>query len=150
MKIKTMIFLLAATFCVAACSVSFTTAKLADFKFGKNDTATPPTTTFNVGEKVYSVADVSGSISKMKARFKLTLVDVQGRPKNEDKGNTDVDVEGSSVALFFFTPPLPGEYKVDVSLLDEDGKEVDKKSGTVSVKGNAVAPSETNKDEDSE
>ncbi len=128
-------------FIAMACNASFTTANISSFNFGKNDKADPPTTTFNVGEKVYAVANVSNSISKQKIRFKLTFENVQGKGKGEEAATKDLDIDGSSATNFFFTPPLPGEYRVEAILLGEDGKEIDKKSGTVTVKGSAPAAS---------
>lgn len=49
---------------------------------------------------------------------------------------------GTGIAQFYFTPPLPGEYKIEAALVGEDGKETDKKSGTITAKVAAAAPAE--------
>lgn len=133
---------------LTGCSFSVTTANISSLTFGKDEKATPPTTTFNVGEKVYAVATVSNSISKQKLRFNVLYENVQGKNKGEVAGTKDLEMPGGGTGNFFFSTPFPGDYRVDVSLIDESGKEIDKKSGTVTVKGQPAAPAETNKGDD--
>ena len=126
-------------FIVMACNASFTTANISSFNFGKNDTATPPSTSFDIADKIYAVATVSNTSAKHKMRFKVTYDNVQGKGKGEEALTKDIDFEGARPIFLQFTVPAPGDYKVEATLLAEDGKEVDKKSGTVSVKGSAPA-----------
>ena len=138
-------------FIAMACNASFTTANMSGIKFGKNDKAEPETKTFNVGEKVYAVATVANSMSKTKVRFKLTTENVEGQEKGKEAGNVDVDMSSSGTAIFNFNAFAPGEFKVEATLLDENGKEIDKKSGNVTVKGTApasVSAPDTKKDSD--
>ncbi len=120
-----------------AMACSFTTANISSFNFGKNETATPPTTTFDVGEKIYAVSMVSNTSGKHKMKFKVFYENVQGKGKSEEAMNKEIDFESSRPVFLYFTAPLPGEYKVEAALFDESGKEIDKKSGTVTVKGGA-------------
>ncbi len=124
-------------FIAMACNASFTTANISSLNFGKNEKAEPPTTTFDVGDRVHAVAVVSNSMSKSKVRFKIFFDNVEGKPKGGEAGTTDVDMAGSNGAFTSFNAVAPGTYKIDATLLDEDGKEIDKKSGTVTVKGSA-------------
>jgi hypothetical protein len=134
------LFLLAGL--LSACS--FTTANLSSLEFGKNQKAEPTATTFNVGETVFSVAKVSAAIGKLKIKFKVTTPD----KKSQDK---DVDFDGSQGGAFLsFAPTMPGEYTIDAALVDEAGKEIGKKSGKFTVKGEAPAPAEPKKDDDTE
>lgn len=136
-------------FIAMSCSGSFTTANISSLNFGKNEKAEPPTTTFDVGDRVNAVAVVSNSMSKTKIRFKIFFDDVQGKPKGGEAGTTDVDMAGGNAAFTSFNAVAPGTYKIDATLLDEDGKEIDKKSGTVTVKGSApAAPTESTNDDD--
>lgn len=131
-----------------ACSGSFTTANIGSFNFGKNEDANPPTTTFNVGEKIFAVANVANTSGKHKLKFKISFENVQGKGKGEEALTKDIDFEGSRAVFLNFNAPLPGEYKLDAALLDESGKEIDKKSGTVTVKGDAPAPTTNSDSED--
>ncbi len=148
----------ALAFVVMACNASFTTANISGIKFGKNDKAEPESKTFNVGEKVYAVATVANSMSKTKVRFKLFTENVEGQEKGKEAATVDVDMPSSGTAIFNFNASAPGDFKVEATLLDENGKELDKKSGTVTAKGSAPAPQtsteirkdEDKKDEDSE
>lgn len=138
-KMNAIIALGVLVFIAMACNASFTTANISSLNFGKNEKAEPATTSFNVGERVNAVAVVSNSMSKTKVRFKVFFDNVEGKPKGAEAGSTDVDMASSGSALFSFNAIAPGTYKIDAALLDESGKEVDKKSGTVTVTGSAPA-----------
>jgi hypothetical protein len=153
-KINSVIALCTLIFIAMACNASFTTANISSFNFGKNDKADPPTTNFNVGETVYAVANVSNTSGKHKLKFKITPSD-----KNIKPFEKDFDFTGPANANIYFVAVAPGEYKVDVVLLDESGKEIDKKSGSITAKGEAPsAPtgkpksdtSDSNEDSDKE
>ena len=144
-KINAIVAITIMTFIALGCNASFSTAKIDSFNFGKNETATPTMTTFNVGEKIFAVAIVTNSISKCKVKFKYTLEPTAGG-KPQD-GSLDVDLPGSGSAQLSLTPTMPGTFKVDASLVDESGKELDKKSGSVTIKGDAPAPKDTKKDD---
>lgn len=131
-KINALIALCVFVFIAMACNASFTTAKIESLNFGKNDKANPPVTSFNVGEQVFAVANVTGAVGKNKLKFKISRAG--GSPVEQV-----ADFEGSQSINYSFTPSVPGEIKFEVSLLDDTGKEVDKKSGSVTVKGDAPA-----------
>jgi hypothetical protein len=135
-KINTVITVGVLVFIAMACNASFTTANISSFNFGKNEKAEPPSTSFNVGDKVYAVAMVSNTSSKHKMRFRVFYENVQGKGKGEEAMNKDLDFEGSRPVYLTFDLPIPGDFKVEATLLDEAGKELDKKSGTFNVKGN--------------
>ena len=139
-KIIALIALSAFAFIAMACSVSMTTAKIESFNFGKNDKATPPVTSFNVGEQVFAIANVTGAMGKNKIKYKIT-------PAGGSPVEKEVEFEGSKPITYSFTPTNPGEIKFDVSLLDDTGKEIDKKSGSITVKGDAPAPTDAKKDD---
>lgn len=133
-----------------ACNASFTTANISSFNFGKNEKAEPPTTTFDVGEKIYAVTIVSNTSSKHKMKFKIFYENVTGKTKGEEALTKDLDFEGARPVYLFFNAPTAGEYKVEATLLAEDGKELDKKSGTITVKGDATKTSTETKKTDSD
>ncbi len=134
-------------FIAAACSGSFTTANISELKFGKNEKGDPAATSFNTGEDIYAVATVSNASGKNKLNFKITYENVQGKGKGEEVGQKSTDVEGSMILWQSFSSPLPGEYKVVATLSDESGKQIDQKSGTLTIKGTAPAapPANTEK-----
>lgn len=135
-------------FVAAACSGSFTTANISELKFGKNDKADPATTTFNTGEDIYAVATVANASGKYKLNWKVTYDNVQGKSKGEEVGTKSMDFEGSTRLWQTFSTGLPGEYKVEATLVDDTGKTIEAKSGTVSVKGAAPAKDEKKGDDD--
>ncbi len=150
-KINLIIAVGVLVFIAMACNASFTTANISSFNFGKNEKADPPTTTFNTGDKVYAVAMVSNTSSKHKMRFKVFYENVQGKNKGEEAMNKELDFEGARPVYLFFDVPVPGEFKVEATLFDDSGKEIDKKSGTFTVKGNPnTATEEPKKDSDSD
>ncbi len=149
-KINTLIAISVLIFIAMACNASFTTANISSFNFGKNDKAEPATTTFNVGEKVFAVAIVSNAMSKIKVRFK-----VESTSGNSQQPLTkEVELEGAGRAFLELTNLPSGEYKAEAVLFDDSGKEIDKKSGSFTVKGGSTETtkpsSDSNKDADSE
>jgi hypothetical protein len=119
-------------FVAMACNASFTTANISSFNFGKNDKAEPATTSFNQGDKIYAVANVSNAMSKVKVRFKVESASGGGTPLTKE-----VELPGSGRAFLEITEITGGDFKAEATLLDESGKEIDKKSGTFTVKGSA-------------
>ncbi|HQU86656.1 MAG TPA: hypothetical protein PKY59_26225 [Pyrinomonadaceae bacterium] len=138
-KINLIISISILAFVALACSGSFTTANISSFNFGKNDKADPPTTTFDIKDKIYAVATVSNTSSKHKMNFKIIYENVQGKTKGEEAYKQDIEFEGSRPVFLYFNVPAPGDYKVEATLLGEDGKQIDQKSGSVKVTGSAPA-----------
>ena len=119
-------------FVAVACN--FNTANISELKFGKNEKADPATTSFNKGEDIFAVATVSNAGGKFKMTWKVTYDNVPGKGKGEEIGTNSREFEGSSVLWQTFSSPLPGEYKVEATLSDDSGKQIDSKSGMVTVK----------------
>lgn len=135
-KINLIIAVSVLVFIALACNASFTTANISSFNFGKNDTAEPATTTFNQGDKVFAVANVSGTMSKVKVKFKVESASGSGQPLTKE-----IELPSSGRAYLELTNLTGGDYKAEAVLVDESGKEVDKKSGTFTVKGDATKTS---------
>lgn len=149
MKTKTTLIIALAflAFTGLACNFSFSTADLSSLNFGKNEKVTPAATTFNVGEKIFAVANVDNAMGKHKMKFNVGYENVPGKTKGESAFTKDIDFEGSVPVGLSLNLPLPGEYKIEAILSDEQGKELGRKSGTVTVKGNAQAPTENKTDD---
>lgn len=139
-KINAIIAIGVLIFIAMACNASFTTANISSFNFGKNDKAEPATTSFNEGDKVYAVAAVSGVVGKYKVRFKVESSAGGGQPLTKE-----VEMPGNGTAFLEITNTTGGDYKAEAVLLDESGKEVDKKTGTFSVKGSTKPATTTEK-----
>ncbi len=130
------IFALAALIAIGiACSGGFTTANISELKFGKNNKAEPAATSFSLGEDIYALAVVSNAPDgKYKLKWRITYDNVEGKGKGEAVGENVVDFEGSKQLWQSFSTPLPGEYKVEATLSDAEGKQIDAKTGSVTVK----------------
>ena len=135
-------------FVALACNGSFTTANISKFEFGKNDTATPSSTSFDVSDKIYAVATVSNTSQKLKMEFKVTAENVTGAPKGKEVMNKSIDFEGARPIWLQFSVNAPGEYKVEATMSDDTGKKIDSKSGTITVKGSAAPPASSDKSDD--
>jgi hypothetical protein len=134
-------------FFAAGFSCSFTTANISKLDFGKNEKGDQATTNFSVGEKIYAVATVSNTSSKHKINFVVTADNVTGKKKGDEVYNQKIDFEGARPVWLAFNVANPGEYKVDANLMDEDGKQIDTKSGTITVKGAPTAPAASDADD---
>ncbi|HVF45949.1 MAG TPA: hypothetical protein VNA17_00135 [Pyrinomonadaceae bacterium] len=122
---------------VLGCSGGFTTANISKFEVGKNDTAEPRVTTFDAGEKAFAVATVSNTSQKHKMAFKVTFENVEGQSKGTEILSNSIDFEGSRPVWYGFTLPLPGEYTVEASLLDDAGKTIDTESTVITIRPTA-------------
>ncbi|HVE58623.1 MAG TPA: hypothetical protein VNB22_17455 [Pyrinomonadaceae bacterium] len=100
-------------FVAMACNASFTTANISSFNFGKNDKAEPATTSFNQGDKIYAVANVSNAMSKVKVRFKVESASGGGTPLTKE-----VELPGSGRAFLEITEITGGDFKAEATLLD--------------------------------
>lgn len=137
-------------FIALACSGSFTTANISKLEFGKNDTATPASTTFDVSDKIYAVATVSNTSEKLKMEFNVTVENVSGAAKGKEVLKKSIDFEGARPIWLQFSVNAPGDYKVEATMTDDTGKKIDSKSGTVSVKGSAAPPPSETKSDDND
>ncbi len=145
MKNKASIAIIVFALLAVGLACSFTTAKIDNLAFGKNEKADPPTTSFDQSDKIFAVANVSGAIGKHKMKFKVTYEDVDGKKKGDEAISKEIDFEGNAAPYLSLTVPAGGTYKVQATLVGEDGKDIDTKSGTVTVKG-APAQKVTNDD----
>lgn len=153
MKIRSIILVTLCAILAIASACSFTTAKLAKIDFGKNEKASPATTTFDVGDKVFIVSEVTGAIGKHKMKFDIAYEAPAGSKVTSPPFSKETDFDGSTSPYFMLPVSQPGTYKVDVTLSGEDGKQIDKKSGSFTVKGAPAATPEaakTDEDKDAE
>ncbi len=144
-KTTTIIALAILALAISACSFSSGTAGLNGLSFGKNKEAKPPATTFNTGELIYAVVEVANAADKSKLKLNLLYDNVAGQTKGGSALKNELDISGNSEAFFSFDSGTPGDYKVEVALVDSEGKEVSKKSGNITIKGTAPAESSQTK-----
>ncbi len=122
-------------FTLACNNMSFTTANIKELKFGKNNKAEPATTDFSTGEDIYALAIVGNAPDKpYKLKWRITYDNVPGKDPGSEVGTNTVDFEGSKQLWQSFSTPLPGQYKVEATMTDADGKQIDQKTGTLTVK----------------
>jgi len=116
---------------VLACSAS--TANLSSLKLSTDKSGSPEASTFSPTDTIYGVATVSNAPGKVKVKGRLVADGAEGLQPVE----TTLDLGGSGTAIYTFTPPLmgwpKGKYKVETTLMDEDGKERDTKTASFSV-----------------
>lgn len=123
-----------------ACNFSASTANISSLKLSKDKAATTEASSFAAADTIYAVAVISNAPDKLKAKGRLSAVQVEGLDAGPIPGaETTLDLPGSATATFTFTPPPagwpPGSYKVDVEMLNEAGEKKDEKSATFTVSG---------------
>lgn len=138
---------------VLACKFSFTTANISSLKLSKDESAGSTTSSFGPRDVVYALAEVSNAPSKMKLKGRVLVDNVEGyQPGTPVPGaEKTLDLPGSATGTFTFSPQSAGwpngSYKVEVSLINEDGEQKDQKTETFTVSGNTAArtnaPAET-------
>ncbi len=123
-----------------ACNFNYSTANLSEIKFGKDKTASNPTTNFNPEDEIFAVTSVNNASGKNKVKFRLLFDDVEDT-KPDDlayKLERELEVEESRDIWFTFSVPggfVPGRYKMEAILTGEDGKELDRKAATFIIGG---------------
>ena len=127
---------------------SFSTANLSEIKFGKDKSASNPSTTFKPEDEIFAVTSINNAGGKNKVHFRLLFDDVEGAKSGTVayKLDKELEVEGSRDIWFNFTVPggiVPGSYKTEAVLTGEDGKELDRKTAAFTVSGGSI--SKTNK-----
>jgi hypothetical protein len=124
-----------------ACKFSFTTANISGLKISKDEKGGSTTSIFNPPDTIYALADVSNAPAKMKLKGRLLIDNIEGYKSGDPVpgAETTIDLPGSSTGTFTFTPGPAGwpkgSYKVEVSLINEDGEQKDQKTDTFKVSG---------------
>lgn len=131
-----------------ACNFSFSTANLGDLKFGKDKDATGAGTTFNPNDEIFAVTAVNNASGTNKVKFRLLFDKVEGGQSGAVayKVEKEMPVEGSRAVWLNFSVPsgfVPGSYKFETVLIDESGKEIDRKTGNFTIAGNPTKPATT-------
>lgn len=129
---------------IGGCKVSCTTANISSLKIAKDQQGQNVASTFGPGDKFYAVAQVSNSPSTYKVQFRMLYDNVPGQKSGEVIPNSEktLDVEGSQqVYLSIGLPPAgwaDGRYRVEATMTDKDGKQIDKEEATFNVSGFAA------------
>ena len=122
-----------------ACKFSFTTANISSLKISKDKEGSSVASSFGPKDTIYAVAEVSNAPGKVKLKGRLLIDKVEGYTSGMAVPGIEatIDLPGSGFGTFTFTPPTAGwpggSYKVEVSLLNEDGEQKDQKTETFSV-----------------
>lgn len=116
-----------------ACKFSASTANISGLKIGKDKGVTTETSTFAPNDTVYAVATIGNAPGKVKVKGRLVIEDAPGEKGPEDT----VELPGSGTATFTFTPPASGfpagKYKIEVTMMNEDGEQKDQKAASFTV-----------------
>jgi len=123
-----------------ACNFSFSTASLSDLKFGKDKNASSAATSFKPEDEIFAVTAVNNSIGKTKVKFRVLFDKVEGTSTGTVayKIEKELPVEGNGAVSFNFSLPsgfVPGSYTAESVIIDEDGKELDRKTGNFTIAG---------------
>lgn len=140
MKNKFSLTIAFAVVMLTAMACSFSTANLGELKFAKDKDGGGAGTSFKPGDEIFAITSVNNAMGKNKVKFRLLFDKVEGGQAGAVayKLDTTTDVEGSRPIWFNFSYPegfLPGTYKTEVVLVDEDGKELDRKTGSFTIAG---------------
>ena len=141
-----------------ACNFSVSTANLGDLKLGKDKDASGAAASFKAEDEIFAVTAVNNASGKNKVKFRLVFDKVEGGQSGAVayKTEKEMEVEGSRPIWFNFSVPggfIPGSYKVETVMTDEDGKELDRKTASFTITGgntNKTTKPEADKTEDKE
>lgn len=133
-----------------ACNYSFTTANISSLKISKDKSASSEDSSFDSNSAIYIVAQVSNTSDKHKVTARVLYDDVKEQKSGDlvPGSETTVEVPGAAAATFTLTPPSSGwpggKYKVEITMKDDSGKQVDQKTGSFSVSGASQSTSSDN------
>ena len=122
-----------------ACSA--TTANISSLTVSTDEEGKNVATSFKPGDKVYAVAQISNNPGKVQTKFRVLYDNVEGQDSGTlvQGAEKTLEVDGSRPAIFSITLPgrgFPnGRYKVEVSMLTENGEQKDQKTSTFEVVG---------------
>jgi len=91
------------------------------------------TKVFTLGEDIYAKASGINVEKPAKLKYVLTVESVAGDSQGRELLDTSVDVDNAAVKLNIPDMTNPGEYKLDVTLIDRRGIEVANTSETFTV-----------------
>ena len=122
-----------------ACNFSVSTANIGSLKLGKNKDANPPTTEFAPADTVYAVAEIANVPSKVKVKGRVLIDNVAGEQSGQAVPGTEkeLDFDSSGTATFNYSASNgwpAGTYKIEVTMLDENGAQKDQKTANFTVK----------------
>jgi hypothetical protein len=122
-----------------ACNFSASTANISSLKLAKDKDGKTETTTFEPNDTVYAIAEISNVPSKVKVKGRVIVDDVEGQKSGDTIPGTekDLDFESSGTATFNYSVPgtgwPKGKYKLEVTMTDKDGKQLDQKTANFTV-----------------
>ncbi len=123
---------LAATLVLVACSVS--TANIGSAVLSKDAEGKSPAASFAQHDKLFAMATANNIPGKVTMKWEFIPVKVANVPENVPIKDFDksFDLPESGSTNYSLTPNEngwpPGSYKIDVTMTDDSGKQVDKKS----------------------
>ncbi len=132
-KILNAIALIVVLALMPACEFSFSTARITDAKLSKEvnekTEAVNPTTEFSSTDPIiHAVVQLANAPDDTKVKAKWTAVKVEGVDPNKNMGEVELNTEGKNIVDFTYKAPnglLPGDYKVDIYLNPQAGKEAE-------------------------
>ncbi|HYO92520.1 MAG TPA: hypothetical protein VEQ40_12825, partial [Pyrinomonadaceae bacterium] len=118
-------------------------AKIGSLKIGKDEKVSKTEDTFQPGETLYAVADITNASGGSKARFRIVYEDVAGQKSGEMVPGAEktLDVEGDNTASFYAKLPSDfpgGRYGLQVRLADKEDNPVGGQSASFTVSGGSA------------
>ncbi|HEX8491924.1 MAG TPA: hypothetical protein VF658_03710 [Pyrinomonadaceae bacterium] len=140
---KTALFLILGCL-LGALSACSREAKVNSLKIGKDEKVTKTEDTFQPGETLYAVADITNAPSQGKARFRIVYEDVAGQKNGSMVPGAEktLDVEGDNTASFYAKLPSDfpgGRYGLQVRLADKEDNPVGGQSTSFTVTGGSAS-----------
>lgn len=129
---------------MASLACSFSTANLSEIKFDKDQSANNPKTKFNPEDEVFAITSVNNAGGANKVKFRLLFDEVEGGRSGAVayKVEKEIKTDGSQKIWLNFGVPngfVPGTYKVEAILMDENDKELDRKTSGFTVVGEKIS-----------
>jgi ABC-type oligopeptide transport system substrate-binding subunit len=126
---------------LAACSFSVSTAHISSLKVTKEKDGTNETNSFGPHESIFAQGEVANVPSKVTVKWRLITEKVEGQPANAAVPGMDKSFElpADGTSSYHLSPSEagwpPGKYKIEFSMLNENGEQKDQKIAPFTVSG---------------
>jgi len=123
---------------LCGCSFSVSTANLSSLKMATDKEGKQESSTFKPEDTFYALAVISNNPGKVSVKGRIHIENMEGeKPGPIPTLETTVELNGSGVATFTYSPPQngwpAGKYKMEALMLNEQGEQKDQKSMSFTI-----------------
>ncbi|MEP6849537.1 MAG: hypothetical protein ABI999_11825 [Acidobacteriota bacterium] len=134
MKKRTVAFFVYGILAVFICGCRVDPPTIASITFELGDKPATGQTSFTVGDDIWAVIVVANSKEKLKVKSVFTAEKVDGITSGQVLLDNTTDIPNGQVRMNYMGLTKPGQFKEEVTLMDNTGKVLDTRSAAFTLK----------------